>query len=128
VPNAYAGVNFTQRRGEVCRECATVQAVNAVTVDGEGRVLGTVAGGVLGAVVGSQFGKGDGRTAAGVAGAVGGALLGREIQKRHNERTQYEVVVRMNDGQQRTVIYADTPNFRVGDRVRVVGDVLELQR
>ncbi|WP_457445715.1 glycine zipper 2TM domain-containing protein [Roseateles sp. P5_E4] len=124
VPNAYASVNLPPRRAEACYDCATVQAVNAVQVDGEGRVLGTVAGGVLGAVVGSQFGKGDGRTAAGVAGAVGGALLGREIQKRNSERTQYEVVVRTNDGQQRTVVYADPPSFRVGDTVRVVGDTL----
>jgi outer membrane lipoprotein SlyB len=131
VPNAYAGVNLRARRADSsasCHDCATVQAVNEVVVDGEGRVLGTVAGGVLGAVVGSQFGKGDGRTAAGVAGAVGGALLGREIQKRHNQRTQYEVVVRMNDGQQRTVVYAEPPSLRVGDRVRVVGETLELQR
>lgn len=125
LPNAYAGLNLTQRRADTCPDCATVQAINAVTVDGDGRVLGTVAGGVLGAVVGSQFGKGDGRTAAGVAGAVGGALLGREIQKRHNERTQYEVVVRMNDGQQRTVVYTQAPDLRTGDRVRVVGDTLE---
>lgn len=125
VPNAYAGLNVPSRRADVaCYDCATVQSVNAVQVDGDGRVLGTVAGGVLGAVVGSQFGKGDGRTAAGVAGAVGGALLGREIQKRHNERTQYEVLVRMNDGQQRTVVYADPPPFRAGDTVRVVGDTL----
>ena len=129
VANAYDGVNLKARRAEaVCQDCATVQAVNAVEVDGEGRVLGTVAGGVLGAVVGSQFGKGDGRTAAGVAGALGGALLGREIQKRHNQRTQYEVVVRMTDGQQRTVVYTDQPNFRVGDSVRVVGDTLEAYR
>jgi outer membrane lipoprotein SlyB len=128
VPNAYAGVNFRARRADTfanCQDCATVQAVNEVVVDGEGRVLGTVAGGVLGAVVGSQFGKGDGRTAAGVAGAVGGALLGREIQKRHNQRTQYEVVVRMNDGLQRSVVYAEPPAFRVGDQVRVTGDTLE---
>jgi outer membrane lipoprotein SlyB len=128
VPDAYAGANVTGRRAEACVACGTVQAINSVTVDGEGRVLGTVAGGVLGAVVGSQFGKGDGRTAAGVAGAVGGALLGREIQKRNNERTQYEVVVRMADGQQRTVVYAEPPNLRVGDPVRAVGDGLELQR
>jgi outer membrane lipoprotein SlyB len=130
LPNAYAGVNFTQRRADNynCADCATVQSITQVTVDGDGRVLGTVAGGVLGAVVGSQFGKGDGRTAAGVAGAVGGALLGREIQKRHNERTQYEVLVRMADGQQRTVIYAEPPSLRVGDRVRLVGDTLEVQR
>jgi outer membrane lipoprotein SlyB len=127
--NAYAGIEFRARRADNayhCPDCATVQAINQVVVDGEGKVLGTVAGGVLGAVVGSQFGKGDGRTAAGVAGAVGGALLGREIQKRHNQRTQHEVVVRMNDGTQRTVVYAEAPTFRVGDRVRVVGDTLEL--
>lgn len=125
LPDAYAGLNLTSRRTEVCYDCGTVQAINPVTVDGEGRVLGTVAGGVLGAVVGSQFGKGDGRTAAGVAGAVGGALLGREIQKRQNQRTQYEVVVRMSDGQQRTVVYAEAPALRVGDRVRVNGETLE---
>jgi outer membrane lipoprotein SlyB len=129
VPDAYAGLNLASRRADVaCYDCATVQAVNPVTVDGEGRVLGTVAGGVLGAVVGSQFGKGDGRTAAGVAGAVGGALLGREIQRRQGERTQYEVLVRMNDGQQRTVVYADPPPFRAGDTVRVVGDTLAAVR
>ncbi len=128
VPNAYAGVTFVSKRPApvaACYDCATVQAVNEVVVDGDGKVLGTVAGGVLGAVVGSQFGKGDGRKAAGVAGAVGGALLGREIQKRHNQRTQYEVVVRMNDGTQRSVVYAEPPNFRAGDQVRVVGETLE---
>ena len=130
VNDAYAGVDLRARRSgpDGCRDCATVLAVNEVVVDGEGKVLGTVAGGVLGAVVGSQFGKGDGRTAAGVAGAVGGALLGREIQRRNNQRTQYEVVVRQNDGLQRSVVYAEPPNFRVGDRVRVVGETLELQR
>lgn len=129
LPDAYAGLNLSSRRSEACDVCGTVQAINTVTVDGEGRVLGTVAGGVLGAVVGSQFGKGDGRTAAGVAGAVGGALLGREIQKRNGQRTQYEVVVRMGDGQQRTVVYAEAPSLRVGDRVRLNGETLEpLQR
>ncbi|MFG6462375.1 glycine zipper 2TM domain-containing protein [Roseateles sp. DXS20W] len=130
VAEAYAGVNLRATRAgyDACVDCATVQAINEVVVDGEGKVLGTVAGGVLGAVVGSQFGKGDGRTAAGVAGAVGGALLGREIQRRNNQRTQYEVVVRMTDGVQRTVVYAERPTFRVGDRVRVAGDTLELRR
>ena len=128
--NAYANVDLRARRAgyDSCVDCATVQAVNEVVVDGEGKVLGTVAGGVLGAVVGNQIGKGDGRTAARVVGAVGGALLGREIQRRNNQRTQYEVVVRMSDGAQRSVVYAEAPTLRVGDRVRVVGDTLELQR
>lgn len=128
VNDAYANVDLRARRAnnDRCTDCATVQAVNEVVVDGEGKVLGTVAGGVLGAVVGSQFGKGDGRKVAGVAGAVGGALLGREIQRRNNQRTQYEVVVRMNDGLQRSVVYTEAPSLRVGDRVRVVGETLEL--
>lgn len=131
--NAYAAVDLRASRRansyvDECLDCATVQAVNEVVVDGEGRVLGTVAGGVLGAVVGSQFGKGSGKTAAGVAGAVGGALLGREIQKRHNQTTQYEVVVRMRDGVQRSVVYAEPPAWRVGDTVRVVGETLEAYR
>lgn len=126
VANAYERVDVSTRRGPPsCRDCGVVQAVNAVEVDGDGRVLGTVAGGVLGAVVGSQIGKGDGRTAAGVAGAIGGALLGREIQKRNSRRTQYEVLVRLDDGTQRTVVYADAPNLRAGDPVRIVGDALE---
>ena len=131
VADAYAGVNLRARRADTyygCTDCATVLAVNPVVVNGEGKVLGTVAGGVLGAVVGSQFGKGDGRTAAGVAGAVGGALLGREIQRRQDQRTQYEVVVRMNDGVQRSVVYAEPPSFRVGDTVRLVGETLEPYR
>ncbi|WP_457423391.1 glycine zipper 2TM domain-containing protein [Roseateles sp. P5_E7] len=130
VANAYANVDLRARRAgyDSCLDCATVQAVNEVVVDGDGKVLGTVAGGVLGAVVGNQIGKGDGRTAARVVGAVGGALLGREIQRRHNQRTQYEVVVRMNDGQQRSVVYAEAPSLRVGDRVRVAGETLELLR
>jgi outer membrane lipoprotein SlyB len=130
VNNAYANVDLRARRAgyDSCADCATVQAVNEVVVDGEGKVLGTVAGGVLGAVVGNQIGKGDGRTVARVAGALGGALLGREIQRRSNQRTQYEVVVRMSDGLQRSVVYADAPSLRVGDRVRVVGETLELQR
>jgi outer membrane lipoprotein SlyB len=126
VSNAYDSSGYRGRRVEAsCRECGVVQAVNPVAVDGDGRVLGTVAGGVLGAVVGSQFGKGDGRTAAGLAGAVGGALLGREVQKRNSQHTQYEVVVRMTDGMQRTVVYADPPALRPGDNVRVNGDTLE---
>lgn len=108
-----------------CVDCGHVESVNRVEVDGNGKVIGTVAGGLLGAVVGSQIGKGDGRTAAGVVGAVGGALLGREIGQRNSHRTQYEVVVRTPAGERRTVNYDELPPVKVGDAVRVVGDSLE---
>jgi outer membrane lipoprotein SlyB len=123
--NAYDRVNLHDRHAVACMDCGVVQAIHQVQVDGDGRVLGTVAGGVLGAVVGSQFGKGNGRTAAGVAGALGGALIGREIERRSDRRTQYEVVVRTTDGQERTVLFDDEPKWQVGDAVRLVGDTLE---
>jgi outer membrane lipoprotein SlyB len=127
VDNAYQ--NVSTLRGRVddkwCAECGVVEAVNAVEVDGNGKVIGTLAGGALGALLGSQIGKGDGRTAAGVAGAVGGALIGREIARRQGHSVQYEVVVRLNQGERRVVMAQATPTVKVGDAVRVVGDHVE---
>jgi hypothetical protein len=108
-----------------CGNCGRVEAINRMQVEGNGNVLGTVAGGLLGAVVGSQFGGGSGRTAAGVAGAVGGALLGREVQRKSNQREQYEVVLRMDDGQRNVLHLDNAPAARVGDAVRVVDGALQ---
>lgn len=109
----------------LCADCATVQAINRIEVDGNGSVVGSVAGGLLGAVIGSQFGGGNGRTAAGVAGAVGGALLGREVEKNARKREQFEVVLRMRDGQRQTVTLGQAPNVKVGEQVRVVDGALQ---
>ncbi len=126
VDNAYQGLaNLRGRDDKWCAECGVVEAVNAVEVDGNGKVIGTLAGGALGALLGSQIGKGDGRTAAGVAGAVGGALLGREIARRQGHEVQYEVVVRLNQGERRVVMAQSAPSVKVGDAVRVVGDHVE---
>jgi outer membrane lipoprotein SlyB len=127
VDNAYQNVSLRGRGDAWCGECGVVEAVNVVEVDGNGKVIGTVAGGVIGALLGSQIGKGDGRTAAGVAGAVGGALIGREIARRGHS-TQYEVVVRLNEGERKVVMYQATPPVKVGDSVRLVNDGLELRR
>ena len=105
-----------------CPECATVQAINRVEVEGDGNYIGgTVAGGLLGAVLGNQVGGGSGRTAARVAGAVGGALVGREVQKRNQDsQHRYEVVLRMrDDGSRQVVSYDQMPDLRVGDKVRL---------
>jgi len=126
VDNAYQNVGLRGRGDDKwCADCGVVEAVNAVEVDGNGKVIGTMAGGAIGALLGSQIGKGDGRTAAGVAGAVGGALIGREIARRHGHSVQYEVVVRLNQGERKVVMSQAEPSFKVGDAVRVVGDHLE---
>lgn len=108
-----------------CTNCATVEAINVVQVDGDGNYLGTIGGGVVGAALGSQVGKGDGRTAAQIAGALGGAYIGRNIE-RHAKRTQhYEVVIRFANGGSQTVTYENDPGLRVGEKVKINGGVLE---
>ena len=108
------------RVAAVCVDCATVVAIRPVEVRGDGSYVGPLAGGVLGAVVGNQVGSGSGRSAATVAGAIGGALLGREVERRKNRRTtHYDIVVRMDDGNERTISVPDTGGLRVGDPVNV---------
>lgn len=114
-----------------CPDCATVIAVNRVEVEGDGRYIGgAVAGGLLGAVLGNQVGGGSGRTAAQVAGVLGGAVLGREVQKRSQDKEDhFEVVLRMrDDGSQRMVSYDDAPAFKVGDKVLLRDGGLTLDR
>jgi outer membrane lipoprotein SlyB len=113
VDNAYQNVNLAGRGdAQWCADCGVVEAVNAVEVDGNGKVIGTLAGGALGALLGSQI-------------AVGGALIGREIARRQGHSVKYEVVVRLNQGERRVLVQESAPSVKVGDAVRVVGDQVE---
>ncbi len=108
----------------VCVNCATVEAVNVVEVNGDGSYLGTIGGGVVGALLGSQVGDGRGRTAAQIAGALGGAYAGRNIERNARKTQHYEVVVRLASGGTQTVAFENDPSYRVGDKVRVVNGTL----
>jgi outer membrane lipoprotein SlyB len=107
-----------------CSNCATIDAINVVEVNGEGNYLGAVGGGVVGALLGSQVGSGNGRTAAQVAGALGGAYAGRNIQRNANKTTHFEVVVRYTNGGTQTITYENDPGVRVGEKVKVNNGVL----
>lgn len=108
-----------------CTNCATVEAINVVQVDGDGNYLGTIGGGVVGAALGSQVGDGKGRTAAQIAGALGGAYIGRNIERNAKRTQHYEVVIRFNNGGSQTVTYENDPGLRVGEKVKVNNGVLE---
>jgi outer membrane lipoprotein SlyB len=114
----------TPRVVRYCSNCATVEAVNVIEVNGDGNYLGTVGGGVLGALLGSQVGGGSGRTAAEVAGAVGGAYVGRNIQRNSNRSQHYEVVIRFLSGGTQSLTFDNDPGFRVGEKVKVNNGVL----
>ncbi len=107
-----------------CSNCATVDAINVIEVNGDGNYLGTIGGGVVGALLGSQVGSGSGKTAAQIAGAVGGAYVGRNIERNAKRTQHYEVVVRFTNGGTQTVTYEQDPGLRVGEKVRVNNGVL----
>jgi outer membrane lipoprotein SlyB len=115
----------TPRVARYCSNCATVEAINLIEVNGDGNYIGTVGGGVVGALLGSQVGGGSGKTAAEVAGALGGAYVGRNIDRANAKQTRhFEVVIRFANGGAQTVQYANDPGLRVGEKVKINDGVL----
>jgi len=110
------------QRVATCLDCATVVDVRTVTRRPEGPGVGAVAGTVIGGLLGHQVGGGNGRKVATVVGAVGGGIAGHEIEKRMRSETLYEVQVRMDNGERRTITQRDP--VQPGARVRVDGDTL----
>jgi len=105
----------------ICQSCGVVTSVRSYEQKAEkGSGVGAVAGAVLGGVIGNQVGGGNGRKIATVAGAVGGGYAGNEIEKSRNSHTVYEVTVKMENGETRTFKPSSRPDWRSGDRVRLV--------
>ncbi len=110
-----------------CSECGTVVAIREVRSPGRTNGIGAVAGGVVGGVIGNQIGSGSGRDVARILGAIGGAVAGHQVEKRARATVRYDVDVRMDDGQVRTVTRSTPPELRSGDAVRLQGDALLLR-
>jgi outer membrane lipoprotein SlyB len=106
----------------LCSSRGVVELVNAVQQKGQGTGLGAVAGGVLGGVVRHQVGGGNGKTAMTVLGAIGGGLAGNEVEKRARSDTEFDIQVRMEDGNVRT--FRCTQSMAVGTHVVVEGTTL----
>ncbi len=88
---------------------------------------GAVVGGLVGGVLGHQIGGGTGQDIATIAGVVGGAMVGNAIQNNKVPATAsqiYRVTVQQDNGVSRAFDYAEQPNVRVGDRVRVENNQL----
>jgi outer membrane lipoprotein SlyB len=109
-----------------------VQSIDLVSqansgIAGSGIGIGTIAGAVIGGVLGNQVGGGTGRTAATVAGAAGGAYAGHELEKRQQAPDVYKFTVRMDNGSFQTLTQSTSPDFRVGDRVRIDNGIARRQ-
>jgi outer membrane lipoprotein SlyB len=113
-----------ERVARYCTNCATVEAIKVVQASGEASALGTLGGAAVGGLLGNQVGSGHGRTAATVAGAAAGALAGRSIERNARGGERFQVVVRYPNGDNQNIFYDNDPGFRVGEQVKVNGNVL----
>lgn len=112
----------------ICLACGTVESVTSREEKAEkGSGVGAVAGALLGGVIGNQVGGGNGKKLATVAGAIGGGLAGNEIEKRKNSQMVYEVKVVMENGEVRIFKPKNAPDWRSGDKVKVVDGQLTFQ-
>ena len=111
-----------------CLDCGAIVAVNEVEQQGEGSWIGPVAGGLGGAILGKQVGKGSGNPIMTILGAAGGAWAGHKVEQKVRSTKRWDVVVRMENGSERTVSTAQQPAWRVGDRVCLTNGVLQAER
>lgn len=119
-----AAATVVPRQAALCTTCATVEAVNAVEVNGDGGYLGTIGGGVVGALLGSQVGGGNGKKAAEIAGALGGAYAGHVIEGNIKKTVHYETMVRFQNGATQTISTEANPGLAVGEKIRVDNGVM----
>jgi outer membrane lipoprotein SlyB len=100
----------------------TIDSIQVTRGPGQTSGAGAAVGGVLGALVGNQVGSGSGRTAATVAGAVGGAVVGNSVEANRNANGQdmYQIGIRLDNGDYRTIVQDSVYDLRVGNRVRLV--------
>jgi outer membrane lipoprotein SlyB len=110
-----------------CKDCGTVVDLRTLEQKGEGTGAGAVLGGIAGGVIGHQIGSGRGNTAATVLGAAGGAYAGHQVEKNVKKEVKYQVVVKMEAGNERYFNFSQPTSYRIGDKVKIVDKKLVRQ-
>ena len=98
----------------------TIDSIQAVQGRSQTSGAGAVVGGIAGALLGSNIGSGSGRTAATVAGAVAGGVVGNQVEGRQQQAQNYQINVRLDNGQYRNVVQDSIYDLNPGNRVRVI--------
>ena len=109
----------------ICRECAVIEDVREVGKAGQASGGGAVAGAVIGGVLGHQVGGGRGKDVATVLGAIGGGVAGHHIEKNVKTTKEYQIVVRYEDGTQGLFTQDTPPNWRPGDKVKIINGAIQ---
>jgi outer membrane lipoprotein SlyB len=108
----------------VCNECGRVASIRVNEQEGKSGVGGMIAGGVIGGLLGNQVGKGRGRDVATVAGVAGGAYAGNKVEGKMNASKTWAVLVRFDNGSERTYNFDTDPGLMSGDLVKASGNGL----
>ena len=109
----------------ICRECAVIEDVREVEKAGQASGGGAVAGAVIGGVLGHQVGGGRGKDVATVLGAIGGGVAGHQLEKNVRTTKEYQIVVRYEDGTQGLFTQDTPPNWRPGDKVKIINGAIQ---
>ncbi len=102
----------------------TVESIRSQTVQNNNATLGAIGGALVGGILGNQVGQGSGRTAATVVGAAGGAYAGNRMAS--GSSLVWIIGIRYDDGSLATIQQTSSPAVRIGDRVRVSNNGMEL--
>jgi outer membrane lipoprotein SlyB len=105
----------------------TVDSIQQRQVQNMNNAAGAIGGALIGGGLGSLIGGGTGRTVATVVGAVGGGFVGNEVANR-DHTTVWDIGIRYSDGSYANVQQTAAPGLRIGDRVRVSSNGIELLR
>jgi outer membrane lipoprotein SlyB len=122
-PDPYASNNgYNSGYNNASMGYGTIESIEVVRGPGRTSGAGAIVGGLVGALAGNQVGSGNGRTAATVAGGVAGAAIGNNVESNRNAngRDMYQINVRLDNGEYRSVTQDSVYDLRVGNRVRMV--------
>ncbi len=102
----------------------TVESIRSQSVQNNNATVGAIGGALVGGILGNQVGQGSGRTAATVVGAAGGAYAGNRMAS--GSSLVWIIGIRYDDGSLATIQQTSSPAVRIGDRVRVSNNGMEI--
>ncbi len=113
---------YGQVRGEQSVRLGTIESIRKVRIQAsEPGAVGLLAGAVGGAALGHTMGQGTGNAASTILGTIAGAAAGEAIQNSAATQEGLEITVRLDSGYVIAVTQGADEDFRVGDRVQVLG-------
>ncbi|MCD9548394.1 glycine zipper 2TM domain-containing protein [Photobacterium carnosum] len=116
--NAY-NVNDARQMQQVYY--GTVMRTQAVTLNGNGNGIGTLAGGAIGGILGSGVGGGTGSEIAAIGGALLGGYLGNAAGNQVTKHNGVNLTIKMDSGRTVSIVQQVNPQviFHIGERVQV---------